>query len=318
MLETFVITLEQMIKIVVLLALGYGFNKLKLVPRSAEHVLSRFVILLFLPSLTLYSNMMECKITSLAQYGQWVLYGGGLCLLAIGIAIVLAKWFGKGDALLTGVYRYAFSIPNSGAVGTPLVLSMFGTAGLFQYNLFNFVSSIMTYSWGIAQLLPHHAEKMTFRRFLKQLFNLNFIAMLIGMALGLLGAPQWMPDIVLETVGGLADCYATVALLMIGFSIADYPLLDFIGEKMLYGYALIRMVLIPAVFLVIAVLLGAPMMICLLVAIQYTCPCGMNVVVYPAAYGEDCKLGSSIVVLTSIASVIMLPIFYTIVQTFIK
>lgn len=316
MFETFTIALEQMLRVILLLALGYAFNKLKLVPRSTEHVLSRFVVLLFLPSLTLYSNMMECKVTSLAEYSQWVIYGAVFCFLAIGLSIVLGNRFGKGDAAIAGVYRYAFAIPNGGAVGTPVMLALYGTAGLFQYNLFNFVSTIMTYAWGVPQLLPHDAERPTFRSVFKQLFNLNFIAMLLGMALGLLGAPNWMPGFVVTAIDGLADCYVVVSLLMIGFSIADYPVREFLGEKKLYAYTLIRMLLIPGLFLSVLFAAKAPLMFCTMMAIHYASPCGMNVVVYPAAYGQDCKLGAGMVVVTSVVSILVLPLLYTVVQTF--
>ena len=80
MLLTFLTAFEQMFRIVFLLAVGYAFNKLHIVPRTAEPVLSKFVAMLFIPSLMLYSNMVECRLDSLSTYGTWTLIGGGLSI----------------------------------------------------------------------------------------------------------------------------------------------------------------------------------------------------------------------------------------------
>lgn len=307
-------TLEQMFRIVFLLSLGFAFNKLKLIPRTAEAVLSRFVTMLFLPSLTLYSNMMECKLDSLAAYSQWVLYGGALCVISILMSFPIARLFSRKDEYQRGIYRYALSIPNTGAVGTPLVLAFFGTSGMFQYGLFQFVCSILTYSWGIMQLQPSHGRS-TFWSNVKKCFNLNFLAMLLGMALGLLGAKNWMPTIVANTVHELGNCYVIVALLLTGFSIADYPFSQVFGDIRVYGFSLLRLIVFPLLFLAALLLIKAPAMVCIMAVLSYASPCGMNVVVYPSSYGEDCKAGASMVLVSSLGSVCTVPLIYALTQS---
>ena len=313
MVEAFLTTLAQMFRILFFLLVGYMFNRLHLVQRTAEPVLSKFVAMLFIPSLTLYSNMVECRLDSLGAYATWVLIGGCMWLGCTLVGCVLAKFFGEGNADQVGLYRYAFGFPNFGGVGTPLVLALFGTAGLFQLNLFTFVNGVMTYAWGTPQLMPHK-EKMTFRRFLQNFFNLNFICMLIGMTLGLFGAANWMPTIVLDVFSDLGKCYVPVALLLTGFSIADYPFSDVFSNKKLYLYSLLRLIVFPGILLAILLVCKAPLMLATLTALVYACPCGMNVVVFPAAYGQDCKTGSSMVLLSSLGSVITLPLMYALVQ----
>ena len=81
---------------------------------------------------------------SLAANSTVVLFGLGFCFVSMGIALLLARPFGAGDSAQTGIYRYAFTFPNTGAVATPLALAMSGTAGLFQLNLFLFFTGIFT------------------------------------------------------------------------------------------------------------------------------------------------------------------------------
>lgn len=152
MVDAFTVTFNQMLQILLLLVIGYILNKTCIISRAAEGVLSNFVRLLFVPSMVLYSNMMECKIASLAAYFSWCLYGLFFYTASLFLAYPLSKFFSPNDQYQQRVYRYALTFPNNAAVGIPLILSFFGVKGLFQYGLFTFGGTILTYSWGIAQL----------------------------------------------------------------------------------------------------------------------------------------------------------------------
>lgn len=65
---------------------------------------------------------MECRLDSLASYGVLVLVGGVFCLLSVGLSYPMSRLFSK-EPYEQGVYRYALAVPNTGAVGTPLMLA---------------------------------------------------------------------------------------------------------------------------------------------------------------------------------------------------
>lgn len=315
MLESFYMTLGQMVRIVLLLSLGFAFNKLRLIPKTAEPVLSKFVTMLFLPCLTLYSYATECDFQSLLTYSRWTLLGGAYTIVSIAIGYLFAGRFSGGNEYLRGVYRYALAIPNTGAVATPLVLAFFGTAGLFRYQMSTFFVGIATYTWGIMQLQPAHGRH-DLMFYIRRIFSANFVAMLIGMVLGLLGAKNWMPTVILNTVHDLGSCYVIIALLLTGFSIADYPMHEVIGNAKIYVFSLMRLIILPAFFLVLVKIVHADPLLSVLVVLSASCPCGMNTVVYPAAYGEDCKPGASMVLISSILSVVTVPVMYALANVF--
>lgn len=314
MLETFLMTLGEMSKILLLLVIGYLFNKTHLISRSAENVLSRFVAMLFIPSLTFYSNMMECKLDSIGTYGIWVLIGTAFSVGALLLSYPTSKLFSK-DPYEQGVFRYALTHPNTGAVGTPLVLAMFGTAGMFRFGLFGLINGILIYSWGIAQLLPSHGKNTLWSN-LKKVINPNFIAMIVGMVLGLLGAPNWMPKVVPALALDLGRCYVPVALLMTGFSLADYSFSSVFHDIKIYAYTLWRLIVMPVIFVAILFFCKASQELATMVVLFYASPCGMNVVIFPAAYDRDCQAGSGLVLVSSIVSVFTVPLLYALVQYF--
>ena len=316
MLTTFLTVFEQMIRIIFLLSLGFMFNKLHLIPKAAEAVLSKFITMLFLPCLVLNAYIVECDFANLINYLPWVLYGLVYTLVGIGMSYVIARFFSGGDAYTGGVYRYTLAMPNVGAGATPLLIALFGTKGIFLGQTFGFAQSIGTYTWGIMQLQPAHGRH-DLKFYLKRILNLNSITLVLGIVLGLLGAKEWIPDIILQTFADLGDGYVPVALLLAGFTIADYPVLELIGNAKIYLFSLVRLILIPGLFLLMVWLLqpvlGMSAMLCMIFVLNTSCPAGMNSVVFPAAYGQDCRPGASMVLVSTVLSVATMPVMYTLV-----
>lgn len=313
MFTVFLTTLEQMLKIMLYLLLGFGINRLHILPENARASISRLITVILLPALLLYSNMTEFNLTDIGNYGQLVLFGGLFWGAITLLCLPVVKKLSGGKHPERGIFLYGLSFSNSGAVGTPLVLALLGTAGLFRFNLFLLVASIMTYAWGIGLFLPME-RKNHHIRFLINLLNPVCISLLIGLALGALGAKNWMPALITNSLKDLSACYAPLSLLLSGYTIADYPLMELFRRPKSYLFAFLRLICIPLLTLAAAWLLGLPKTIAILVTLFFAAPSGLNVVVFPAAYGQDCLPGASIVLVSSIGSLLTLPLLYALTQ----
>jgi predicted permease len=75
-------------------------------------------------------------------------------MLAIGISLILSPLFVKEKGQERGVYYYALAFANSGYMGDPIVLALFGNEGLAYYKLFCLPIQLMIYSWGISVMTP--------------------------------------------------------------------------------------------------------------------------------------------------------------------
>ena len=52
----------------------------------------------------------------------------------------------------------------------------------------------------------------------------------------------------------------------------------------------------------------------MLTALAFAGPSGMNVVVFPASYGQNCETGASIVMISSLCSVLTVPVICAVVN----
>lgn len=312
MLQTFSITLVQMLRLFALIALGFLFNKAHVVPRAAEEVLSKLTVVLFAPMLTLYTFVMQCTVDNLSQNFSYVLYGGALLVFGTLISYPLCRIF-TADSYQRGVYRYAIAMPNTGAFCTPLVLAFFGVQGNFLKSLFLFAQTLLTYTWGTMQLQPQ-SRRVNFIGYLLKFVEPNFIALVCGIVLGLCNGGRWIPKIVLDNICFFGDCYVPFSLLVVGYCIADFPFYDIMPKIKTVVFTVIRMLVFPLSFIFLMILVKAPAMVVVLTALSFSNPCGMNTVVFPVAYGQDCREGASLVLFTSLLAVGLVPLIYAIAK----
>ncbi len=313
MLTAFLTTFVQMIRIMLFLVVGFCLNRWHVLPKGAGAGISRLVTTVFLPAMLIHSNMTEFNLADVGSYGRLVLLGCFLWTLATIPSLFIARKLSGGSYLERGVYLYGLSFPNSSAVGTPIVLAILGSAGLFKFNLFLLIFVIMTYCWGV-NLFFESERKNPIKRFLIHMINPIFLSMVIGLLLGALDAKNWVPSMLIDFVGDIGACLVPTSLIMVGYSIGDYPLGDVFNRPKSYIFTALRVVVIPLVMLLIVKLMGVSKEIAAIVVFTFAGPSGMNVVVFPAAYGKDCKTGASIVLLSSLGSLIMVPVLYALVQ----
>lgn len=309
---TFWTMFNQMTGLFALLLIGYSMNRLGLLSEHTEEVLSRLVTQLFLPALTIYTFMEECTMENLRTYGSWIVYGTLFVGASILLAILLARFMAGKNRYLEGVYRYVLAFPNTGGVGTPVVLALFGTAGLFQYQLFQLLNSIATYGWGITQMIPNPPAR-TWTDHVKHICNPVFVATAIGAVLGLTGVGSYLPSVVPSTLQTIGNAYSVSAMLLVGFVLGDYRVKAMINGKTSYLVSFVRLLVIPCLYLAVLRLFHAPHMLCVMTCLVYACPAGMNTVVYPAAYGQDTRPGASMILISSALSMVTIPCIYMLI-----
>lgn len=315
MLTAFLTTLGEMTRILMFMVLGFGLNRLHILPKGSGAGISRLITMVMIPALLIYNNMTEFQLANIGQYSRLVLLGVFLWTTMTLVSLPIAKKLAGGNPLDRGVYLYGLSFPNTGAIGMPLSLALLGTTGLFQFNLFLVIFSIMTYAWGVGLFLDTE-RKNPIKRFFVHLLNPVFVSMCIGMALGALNAKNWMPSLVLNFVGDLGGMYVPLSLLLAGYTIADYPLTEMFHLPKSYLFTGLRLIVYPLVAVLLVKLIGGDLLMATMAVIAFSGPSGMNVVVFPASYGQDCETGASIVMISSLGSILTVPLLYALVQNF--
>lgn len=134
------------------------------------------------------------------------------------------------------------------------------------------------------------------------------------MILGAVGAKNFLPQVAIGFLGDLRNCYAPISLLLIGYMIAEYPIGSVFRQAKSYLVVALRLFIIPLSVLLVAWFLKQPKDMATLMLLTLASPCGMNVVLFPAAYGKDCSTGVSLVLPSSLGALITVPILCALLQ----
>ena len=308
--EMFVPTLTQMLMMFVLIFVGFVLRRTRRLPENANVVMSRMELYAFTPALFLHSQMTKCTMENFSQHWPLMLQGLGVTLAGIALALPLSRLFVKKEGYTRFVYRYAMSFGNFGFMGNFIVLGVFGSDMFFLYGLFTLGMNILCNSYGLYILIPKEQGTSFAANLKKGILTPPVIATLCGMALGMTGAAQYLPEFFVKALDSAGNCQGPVAMLLAGFVVGGYSLKEMLLNKKVYIASAVRLILLPLAAVMLLRLLGAGHTAQVLTLIAVGTPLGLNTVVYPSAFGGDPKPGASMALISHTLSVISIPLMY--------
>lgn len=324
MIQTFLTVLNPMLMLFLCMAIGFVLCKTKILSGDAGKVMAKLLTWVFAPALSFFTMANYCTVDNLVKGGSYLLVSAISVGIALAIAIPLSCVFIKSKSYERGVYKYALTFGNSGYVGDPLVLALFGVEGLFWYKIACLPISIVIYTWGISVLVAKkEGEK---HNPFKSLLNAPMIAMLIGIVVGLVGiggtiiGGEGARTFFGSTLDGLKSCYGPMAMILAGFTVARFDIKQMLKNVRVYIATALRLVILPVVIL--GTLYGIMLLLNLIFGMvvdtyilfmlffAIAAPLGLNTVVFPEAYGGDPSTGASMAMISHTLCVISIPLMF--------
>ncbi|MBQ7328395.1 MAG: AEC family transporter [Oscillospiraceae bacterium] len=285
MLEVFNLSLSKVGMLLIFISVGYILRHWHKLPKEAAKVLSLLCVMVFSPAYSILNLSRNVRIEKLEE--NITLFGFGLAFAAVAIVagLVLGKALGKSPMDKSSL-TYAFTFPNYGYFGYPVIEGVFGTAMLGEFMVFAIPMSILCSSYGY--VLFQKEKKFDILRLLKTPLIASLV---IGIALGLTGIK--LPSVLESALSGASACMSPCSMLLAGFMLGKLPLKKLFSGFRPYYLTAIRMIGIPVAF-------GAVMYLCglrgnlLFWPLIFSClPLGLNLVVYPESNGFEKEAGDN-------------------------
>ncbi len=309
-------TLYPMLAMFLCMLVGFILNKCDIIPKNSGEVLSKLENYIFVPALVFATFSEYCNVDSLINHKSLVLYAVISLAIAYAIAIPLSKVFENKDDYKNKIYQYALIFGNFSFMGNAIVPAiMGGDEHLFKYLLFTLPLLTAVYTWGIFVLTPKQNRQGSV---FKSLLNPIFIALVLGVIVGVFDLKKYIPSYVQSTITYFKACMAPLAMFLTGFVVGAYDFKSLISDKKIYIASVLRLLIIPIVLLTILKVCGAEDYTILLALIAYATPLGLNTVVFPEAFGGDSKTGASMAMISHILCVVSIPIMYALANWILK
>ncbi|WP_437738210.1 AEC family transporter [Sorangium sp. So ce1335] len=226
------------------------------------------------------------------------------CALA-GIAVARALGLpraAQGSAGLVG------SFSNTGFLGVPVVLALYGRAGGAAGTAIlvdSIVTTLMLWTFGVALAARMGAGgDAGARGLIRVLLHPNVLSIAAGLALHALPIP--LPTWVERAIDALGSATPTLVFLALGLSLDLRSLRGRV--RPLVAVASVKLLLAPAVALGVAVALGLKRPVSEVAVLQSAMPTSMVSVIVAARYGCDGQFAAATAVVTTLGALATLPI----------
>lgn len=300
----FTTTLSQMAFLFSLIVIGFILTKSKIVTTDAAGILAKLENNLFIPALVLNTFVQNFTVERLQSAWQVLLASIILLLVVIPLAIGVSKLMTK-DQYIRNIYTYGLCFSNFGFMGNAVVSALFPDIFL-EYLIFTLPLWMGIYLWGAPSLLMSDGSKQTLKSRLKSFTNPMFIAMLMGIILGLIGVnlPNWLNSVISSS----ANCMSPIAMLLTGITVANIDLVKTFKNGQIYLISLVRLLVFPLLFLVIFMFLPLPETLRTCAICSLAMPLGLNTIVIPSAYGKDTSAAAGMAIISHALSCITIPL----------
>ncbi len=305
--------LEQMVVLFLLMGIGYLCYKKNIITDEVSKKLSAIVVNIANPALVLTGCMGEEKIQ-----GRELLLTIAI-ILAIYIALILiAQVLPRMlhvEKKSRGVFKAMTIFSNIGFMGFPVVAALYGNSALLYAALFTIPYNILIYTYGIASMsvrkedeegVPALKNQSGFRPLLGRILNAGVIACIVTMILYLFQIP--IPAMLGDTITHLSNLTAPLSMMVIGASLAVIDLKKLFTDKKLLLFSLIKLLVIPIVGVLIIKQFVSNEMICGVCMVMLATPVGSMTAMLAQQYEGDYEMASKGVALTTVLSVITMPV----------
>ena len=299
-----------------LLACGYLCRRIHLIDQPLSKGLSRLIMYLGQPMLIVASLAgPENNPTNTALAWKSLIIGfvvHGLLALA---AFLICRHM-KREAQ-TKIFEFSLVFANCGFIGFPLMDAIMNSKMGSFMGAFYFVSfHFFLWTWGIMILGRDRDDIVMTPR--KAILNFGTIPCAIGIALYFLKPIFEVPPFLINFVDYLGGLCTPISVLVTGGLLATIPLRKMFLDKKLYLHSLIKLLILPLLFCVLARLCGLDGTFVLLITAMVGVPSASAVTMLAEIHDVEPGYASETVGMTSILSILTLPVVMMFAQWIIS
>lgn len=328
------ILLKQMMVLFLLMLLGFYLAKKEILDSAASSKISWIVVNVANPALIISGSLGESTIQP-QRLVEIIGISVVLYLFLLLLSSIVPVFF-RISPEHRNIYRVMMVFGNIGFMGFPIMSSMYGNEALLYGSMFLIPYNLLIYTYGIKAMGTSSTDSTdnmngtgsgddtgridserrgsgsektgkvvdTFR----MVFNLGVIACIITILIYVLQIP--VPSVISQVITMLSNLTAPLSMMVIGASMADISFRELLNDGRLVLFSLFRQIVLPLFcFLILRQFIKDSLMlgVCLIIL---SVPAGSMVAMLAQQCHGDSQIASKGVVLTTILSVITMPLVF--------
>lgn len=297
-----------MIVLFIYMLLGYYGSRKGVLDMKAGKVLSWIVINIANPALLLNSAVGGDGKAS----GQELVHTAVIAVLMFAVLLILA-WLApivfRASEDEKGIYKLMTTFNNIGFMGFPVIAAVYGSEALLYAAIFTLPFNVLIYTYGIAMVRGKDTEGKGIQW--KQICNIGVISCLAAVVLYLSSVP--VPGFARTAITGLSGLTGPLSMMVIGISLSSISIKELFLDVKLLLYAAVKLLVIPIVGTMIIRQFIENEILVAVCMIMLATPVASMAVMLAGQYDRNVELASKGVAITTILSVITIPVVSAVV-----
>ena len=298
----------QMVELFIILLLGYIGGKTKILTPKDNKPLSTMVNCITNPCGVLYSALCVERAMEngevLKLIALFVVMYFGLILLA-----ELATKVLKVQPDQKGQYSFMMVFSNVGYMGIPVIRVIFGEEATICVTVCIMVFYLFIYTYGVRKICSEPGQKgIDWGKAICPM-TVSALVAIIGYLAGFR-----VDGVLKDTLKTVSNITTPCAMIIIGCALSTVPLKSVFTNWRLYVVALLKLLVIPlAVYGLLYPIMGGSVMLGVVVIIM-AMPIATIITMLSAQYDKDQTLAASSVFMTTLLSVITIPLLAAVLK----
>lgn len=294
--------LLQIIKMFIMMGIGYIFYKKKLTNDSIVSGLSNLLLYLATPATLINSFLQEYSPEKIPN----LLFSFVATALIYLVGIILAEILYKKE---DGVDKFGVVFSNAGFIGIPLVSGVFGNAAVFYLAPVIVMFYVFAFTYGI-YIMSCDIKEVKIKKIIT---NPCIVSAVVGILIFLCQIK--LPSPILGSISGFAGLNTPLAMLVLGAHVARGNLKDIFTNIRAYKLSILRGIVMPIITIILFKFVPAQWMeVKTILFISLSAPIGALSPVFAMMYDKDAVYGAQSVCLSTLLSVILLPLMMLLAQ----
>ncbi len=307
--EISILLMKQIAELFLMILMGYIVVKAGLLKGDDSKVISKIVLYLIIPCVII--NAFQVDYTSEKVKELLLVFAASVLLQVVLLAAVWAvgKILHLNEVETTSIYY-----SNSGNLIVPIVTFILGKEWVLYGCVF--MSVQLVFIWTHGKNVLSREGKMDWR---KIVFNVNMISVFAGVVLFF--TKIRLPEILNQTLSSVGSMIGPASMIVTGMLIAEMSLKKIFTNGRVYFISFLRLIVVPVISLILLKISGLVSghpdgkKLLLIVFLAVITPSASTVTQMCQVYGNDSKYASAINVMTTLLSIITMPLMVLLYQT---
>lgn len=297
---TFITVFLQMASLLVLIGAGWLGARAGMYDEHTNSQMSRLIVNIFNPMLVVSGAISAVGKISPAVMGQVFLIAIAMFAIFIIIGMALSPLFDR-DAMQRKIFQLMFVFSNLGFIGIPVVTNVLGAEYVVYVTEFIMAYNLVFYTYGVSLVEGKFSAAS-----LRAMINPGNVLTVFALCMVLFHIQ--LPAFLSTAVVYLGNVTSPMALFAVGFALANTDLKALLGDKRLYVFTAVKLLVIPAVLLAGLKLLPVSQELVKVCLIMFAMPVGNMPLMIGTQKGIDVRTCSGAILMTTVLCVVTIPL----------